>query len=225
MLPAGKVFAYAVASGQPEPMSNDERPPLETLGDRVWWAWNCLPRERGKPPAWKKLEAEHKISAATFSKLVDGSRSTVDLDTLTKLATALNVSEDWLRKKPNAGPDPMPTGSLQGRKEDNRYAGLDPFATVRKYAAIGGYDPKSPNPFQVAALYHGTTVDADIIEAVANDARGREGTRTAIGWGRELLERQNARNAAKPKKKPRAKPEPKKKPSAPPLRTVARRTG
>ena len=54
-----------------------------------------------------------------------------------------------------------------------------------------------PNAFQVAVLYHGSAIDADIIEAVANEARGREESRSALGWGRELVERQRAKNTAR----------------------------
>jgi hypothetical protein len=186
-------------------MSDDvERPTLTTLGDRVWWAWNALPRKAGKPPTWKSLERDFKIPLASFSKLVKNDRRSVDSETLPKLAAALHVSEAWLVRRD--GPDPKPTGALLGREEGHSDV-LD--ALVRKHAVAGGLGGEKPNPFQVAVLYHGSAIDADVIEAVANEARGREESRTALGWGRVLVERQRAKNEAKQaakaaKKKPKA---------------------
>lgn len=174
---------------------------LESLSDRVWFAWNCLPRtNRGKPPSWKQLEKDFEISGATFSKLVSGERSTVDSDTLGKLAQALNVTTDWLTKR--KGDDPTPTGPVRSREK--RFDAYDPSTFVAKYDAIGGALIERPNPFQVAVLYHGRDIDKSIVEALAKEAAGREETRTAIGWGRELIERQNKRSAATPPK-PRKK--------------------
>lgn len=192
------------------------RPDLPNLGDRVWWAWNCLPRDKGRLPPWKGLEREHGISPATFSKLISGERSTVGIDTLPKLAAALRVSEQWLMRR--EGQDPTPSGPLIGRGED-RYANHDPGAWVRKYNAIGPVDHGRPNPFQVAAMYHGAELDADVVEAVAAEARGDEGRLTAIGWGRLLLERQAAKREAlaqakAAKRKHKAEPAPAKRRAA-----------
>lgn len=194
-------------------MSNAEGPELSTFADRVIWAWNSLPRKKGRPPAWKLLEREHGVPLATFSKLFSGERSTVTLATLPRLAEALQVKEEWLTRR--EGPDPVPTGTIIGRGED-RYGDIDPSAWVRKYSAIGAIPPGGPNPFQVAALYLGSDVDADIIEELAAEARGREDTRTAQGWGAELKRRQDARKAAQAaekeaKKRPAKKAHPERK--------------
>lgn len=189
-------MASYVAPGQHCPVI-----PLESLNDRVWYAWNCLPRiDRGKPPSWKSLEKKFEISGATFSKLVSGERSTVDADTLTKLARALEVTVAWLAS--GEGEPPKPTGPIKPRQ--SRFEELDPMTWVAKYESIGGVMIERPNPFQIAALYHGGEVDKDIIEAVAVEARGREDTRTKVGWGRELLERQHRRDAQKSAKKRKA---------------------
>lgn len=194
-------------------MSDAERPTLTTLGDRVWWAWNALPRKGGKPPTWKSLERDFGIPLASFSKLVKNDRRSVDSATLPKLAAALRVSEAWLVRRD--GPDPTPTGALLGRDEGHGDV-LD--ALVRKHAVAGSGE--KPNAFQVAVLYHGSAIDADVIETVANEARGREESRTALGWGRVLVERQRAKREAA-----QAAKEAKRKPKAPPAAAKRRAVG
>jgi DNA-binding Xre family transcriptional regulator len=74
-------------------------PPIapQTLADRAWVAYHALPRdERGRLPSYRSLELAHGLPLAVLSKLFNGERTTVESDTLAKLATALAVSPGWL---------------------------------------------------------------------------------------------------------------------------------
>lgn len=80
----------------------------ETLADRAWLAWHSLPRdEKGEPPGWKGLEAEHGVPGATFSKVFSGKRTEPRSSTVEAMARALRVSPEWLQF--GRGQPPQPT--------------------------------------------------------------------------------------------------------------------
>lgn len=107
--------------------------PLETINDRAWYAWQCLPRKRtkkgalGKPPSYRSLERDYDISPATLSKLFSGDRKTVELGTIPKLAAALRVTERWLMH--GEGQPPELTGPYKPRED--KFADHDPATWVQ----------------------------------------------------------------------------------------------
>src|SRR5687768_3132483 len=140
--------------------------PLDSLADRVWYAWHCLPRDkRGHPPSWKSLELKYDISPATFSKLCNESRRSVDMETWPKLEEALRVPAAWLIK--GEGKPPMPTGPIPDRRA--RYGIRDGINDgVQRYDALGRVTFVGPvNNFEVAVSYLRHELDTEDIVEVA----------------------------------------------------------
>ena len=78
-----------------------ELPP--TLAERAWYALHCLKRDaEGEPPPLSDLEVSVGLPYSTLSPIMRGTRSNHQWSTFTKIALALNCSEDWLRGKPGA---------------------------------------------------------------------------------------------------------------------------
>lgn len=163
----------------------------ETLNDRVWYAFHCLQRVRGKPPAATAVEAQHDISRGTLSRLFKGDRKTVDNETLAKLATALNVTTDWLSR--GIGERPKLTGAIRPR--DERYEELDPSTWVEKSIAAGGLTIPTNN-FQAAVATLFNELSVETIRAVAAEAVGHENERPAHHWGARLHEVERASRSA-----------------------------
>lgn len=188
----------------------------ETINDRVWYAWHCLPRDkRGKPPSWKGLEKKYAISQATFSRLASGERKTVDLETLPRLAEALGVGVLWLLK--GDGDRPKLTGPYRPRAE--RYEEFDPTAWGARVTAAGGVDAviTPSNPFQAAVQTLLLDVSEETITRVAEEAKGVESTRPAHHWGarlRTVEQEVRAARAARAASQTRARKRPRPTPGA-----------
>lgn len=113
--------------------------PLDTLAQRVWFAWHCLPRQKdGFPPSWRGLEMANQLPNGVFSKILSGSRQTVEAATFQKLARALAVPVLWLL----SGDDP-PAIATTGRFEVLGAEQQDPRELdkrVRTYLRRCGFD-------------------------------------------------------------------------------------
>ena len=72
---------------------------VQTLPERAWFAYNCLPRARngGLPPV-KPLELAHGLSNRTLHKIFSGATVDPGGKTLVGVSNALEVSIDWLLK-------------------------------------------------------------------------------------------------------------------------------
>lgn len=71
----------------------------EDLGDRVWWALHCLPREKsGKAPSSRSVElaSDPPLANGTIAAILRGDRQDVTKETLGRLAAALRVEPEWL---------------------------------------------------------------------------------------------------------------------------------
>lgn len=87
--------------------------PGESLPERAWWAYQCLPRDAsGKPPASTKLDVDHGLGRGTLLRLFKGER-TPGGDTMVRVARALGVSVGWLLA--GEGAAPKPSGPLAPR--------------------------------------------------------------------------------------------------------------
>jgi hypothetical protein len=67
---------------------------LKTIGDRAWYAFNCLPRERGGMPKVRPLEEKFGLSNGALKKLFTG--AVPRADKLPDHLRALRVSYEWL---------------------------------------------------------------------------------------------------------------------------------
>jgi lambda repressor-like predicted transcriptional regulator len=75
------------------------------MAQRAWFAWHCLPRdEKGRPPSWRSLEADHGLSNATLKRLVDGKLPRPGMERLERMAEALGVTPQWLHSGRGEGP-------------------------------------------------------------------------------------------------------------------------
>jgi hypothetical protein len=75
------------------------------MGDRVWFAWKCLPRDdRGESPDWRDLERSVDLSNGTFYKLVWDITTRPAYETLEKAARALGTTMEWLKHERGEGP-------------------------------------------------------------------------------------------------------------------------
>jgi transcriptional regulator with XRE-family HTH domain len=174
--------------------------PLEDLNDRAWFAYQCLPREKptnrlGKKagnltglPAYGRLEKDHELPGALFSKLFSGERKSVDSKTLTKLARALQVSAGWLLT--GEGEAPTLTGPYEPRLD--LYAQHDPARWAEQYTenpvTLSRDRKQYANPFEEAAETVRERVPARWLATQREEARGREWDRPAAGWALFLLD-------------------------------------
>lgn len=91
-------------------------PKLDTLAERVWYAWHCLPRAAyGKPPSWRGLEHDHSLPPGVFSALMAGHRHSVEVATGLRMAAALRVGVAWLLF--GEGEAPKLTGALSAPED------------------------------------------------------------------------------------------------------------
>ena len=93
---------------------------FETMGQRVWFALQCLPRDSwGKPPEIAPLERSHGLAKAQLQKLLWDMSPRPTYETMQKVATALDTSPDWLLYERGEGPrarwpvQPRPEGNEQ----------------------------------------------------------------------------------------------------------------
>lgn len=81
------------------------------IGERVWFALHCLPRQRnGQPPALYAVERRGGLSTGQLRKLVYGERGGLRDASVRKAAVALGASPEWLRD--GTGEAPTPTGDV-----------------------------------------------------------------------------------------------------------------
>lgn len=78
---------------------------FQTLAERAWFAWHCLPRnKRDKPPPIRKLEIAHGLANAALRKIILGYTLRPAHDSLLKAALALNCDPRWLSTGEGQGP-------------------------------------------------------------------------------------------------------------------------
>lgn len=76
-----------------------------TMGQRVWFAWHCLPRDdRGEPPTLRSLEVAHGLANGTLHKLTWDLLKRPGYERLTKVCEALGVTPEWLQTGRGPGP-------------------------------------------------------------------------------------------------------------------------
>ncbi len=88
---------------------------MNSLADRVWFAYHCLPRtgKQQKPPSYRSIESQAGLAGGTFSRLFTGERQNPEPETLVGLGRALGVSLDWLLT--GNGNAPTPPGPVPPR--------------------------------------------------------------------------------------------------------------
>lgn len=82
------------------PLHGDDcaMPLFQSLADRAWFAWNCLPRdERGDRPKIRELERGHGLTNGSLHRLINGISVRPGYEQLAKMAQALNTSPEWLQ--------------------------------------------------------------------------------------------------------------------------------
>ncbi len=162
------------------------KPILKTLGDRVWWAWNCLPRRAdGKPDDYLSIEREHGISNGTISQLIKGDRVDVRGATLAKLSAALRVSPAWLLER--HGPDPRLTGEPIGRETERKALGLSGSGEMAKVNLTN---------LSRALIFLEGEVSDEVARAVMTEADGREDDRTPREWVAIIEDKERARTSS-----------------------------
>lgn len=140
-------------------------PTPSTLADRVWFAYQCLPRDpRGNLPSWRELEVAHKLPNATFHRIVNGGRTEISWRTGEKIAAALRTSEQWLKHGGDNGPvptGPVPPrpgvawtrhGDLPGWKEAEAMARSEVPQRVPGAAYFAGADAVVTRPIDLATV-------------------------------------------------------------------------
>lgn len=169
--------------------------PLDTFAERVWYAYQCLPRPKGKLPSKESLEnyvdpktglqrgRDDGPSFGTFSKLFKGNKVEPRPETRAKIANVLGVDVRWLDYRD--GTQPRLTGPYRRMRKDESLAEYDLGEQVKKYDAIGGVDGQS-NHFRTAVLFYKSVLDLRAIEDVAKAANGRENGEEPIEWARQL---------------------------------------
>lgn len=117
---------------------------MATLGDRVWYALHCLPRDgRGKAPDFKAIEKSAGVSNATVSKIVNGERKEPKARTLTALAKALGVEKAWLEHEVGDAPDL--TGELPPRPGAEDVEAWRPsFMVTKRWVERDDYPTRAP---------------------------------------------------------------------------------
>lgn len=184
---------------------------LDTPVARAWFAYHCLPREeapanrRGKPPSYKKLEAEldGELPVALLSKLFTGQRRGFGADTAVAIAKALRVPLEWLME--GRGEPPELTGRIGPMPDkfaDHDTAWLLEQATT----ATGDVDASrlmADNNFTIAVKYHNLAVNSPQVLRVKKQHRDRypnglqpeEWGALLIGDERKRVERVKKRRA------------------------------
>ena len=101
-----------VAGWQHQEVPSSSEPKLEELGDRVWYALNCQPRdEHERPPPPTRFEKPlGNLPRGSLGKIISGLRQEVRDPTLVRIANALKVPVAFLAT--GEGPRPTLTGPL-----------------------------------------------------------------------------------------------------------------
>ncbi len=80
---------------------------LDSLADRVWFAYHCLPRQlNGAPLSFRSLEVAHGMPNGAIQKVAMGARKEPARASFRLLARALRVTEAWLEFGGDGGPAP-----------------------------------------------------------------------------------------------------------------------
>lgn len=190
--------------------------PLDTFAERAWFAYLC--KRAGGKLAYKTLETKSEKGdppdglppKATFSKLFKGDRAEPREAARIAIARVLGVEREWLELGKGAAPVlTVPYVPMPKNEEHDEH---DPTEWVRKYKALESVSAK----FQAAVMQLGSSIDADVIERVAAEARQRETDLETLGWMARLIDEQQKKAAA-------AAPAPKKRQKA--LAAPARKVG
>lgn len=76
-----------------------------TMGERIWFAWKCLPRDsHGDSPDWRELERHVELPNGTLYKLCWGVTTKPQYETIEKAARALGTTPEWLQMERGEGP-------------------------------------------------------------------------------------------------------------------------
>lgn len=112
-----------------------------TVGHRVWFAWNCLPRdERGEKPSLRSIEGAYGLTNGTLHKALWDLAPRPGLERAQKIADALGVTTDWLYYERGPGPHaswpvvPRPAAPDGARKRARRrkvVVEIDPPSSVQ----------------------------------------------------------------------------------------------
>jgi len=121
----------AAARRVPDATPEAEQVGLRNLGDRIWYAWHCLPRARGRTPRKEHFERDHGLPRGLLGDLFSGARQYVSDDVLRKLAEALRVTPEWLR----TGEGALPTLTGMVKSREVKYPMLD-VATVEAALSV-----------------------------------------------------------------------------------------
>jgi hypothetical protein len=97
---------------------------FKSTGERVWFAWHCLPRNSNRqPPPVRQLEDEYGITDAGLHKLMWDKAKRPGPVQARRIAAALRVSREWLFEGVGEGPKaswpvpPRPPEPTQPRRE------------------------------------------------------------------------------------------------------------
>jgi hypothetical protein len=78
---------------------------FQSLADRAWFAWNCLPRdERGDRPKIRELERSYGLTNGSLHRLINGISVRPGYEQIVKMAAALNTTAEWLQLEKGAAP-------------------------------------------------------------------------------------------------------------------------
>jgi hypothetical protein len=118
------------------------------MGERAWWAYQCLPRDAwGEPPPLRELERAHGLGNAALRKLIWDVTVRPGLAQLEKLAAALQVTPEWLQ----FGRGTMPLASAYPVPRPPPPAGIQKLLDARSAVAgsegLGGIDQPTERAF------------------------------------------------------------------------------
>jgi len=77
----------------------------ESLFERVWWAYQCLPRDsNGTLPSMRSVEADNKLPNATLRRWIYEQKRQPTWAMARRVANALNTTADWLMEAKGKAP-------------------------------------------------------------------------------------------------------------------------
>lgn len=83
---------------------------FQSLGQRAWHAYWCLPRDaKLQPPSYRGLELKYGLTNARLQKLITGQLKRPSYGELVKMASALHCEAAWLE----SGQGPIPHAQYQ----------------------------------------------------------------------------------------------------------------
>ena len=157
--------------------------PLNTYRERVWYAYHCLPRTRGRLPGLVSLGERR--GAKVLADVFHGRRDAPSKKIRAWIADVLEVSQDWLDR--GEGEPPTLTGRYKAIPElDPEIIAQDPSEWARRWNALGPMIGRKSNNFQAAALSIRGYIRTEILEQVGVEARGRENSKTIVEWARHI---------------------------------------